>query len=159
MAIELTSPAFAPGEPIPPRYTRDGDNVSPPLRWSHLPEGTRELALVCDDPDAPAPQPFVHWVAYHVDASLPGIDEGVSHDAAPRHSAVHAQGRNSFGRLGYDGPAPPKGHGQHRYRFHLYALDQPLAATGKLEKENLLASMRGHVLDEGELTGTYERPG
>jgi Raf kinase inhibitor-like YbhB/YbcL family protein len=159
MAIDLTSPAFEAGARIPMRYTRDGQNVSPPLQWSRLPEGTRELALVADDPDAPSAKPFVHWVAYKVDAASASVDEGVSHDATPARGAVHAQGRNSYGTLGYDGPAPPSGHGPHRYRFHLYALDAPLATSGKLEKENLIAAMAGHVLDEGELVGIYERPG
>ncbi len=157
MSIEVKSPAFAPGDRIPTKYTRDGDNVSPPVNWDHLPPGTRELALIVDDPDAPTAKPFVHWVAYKIDPAARSLPEGVSRDATPQGAPVHAQGRNSFDNMGWDGPEPPHGHGVHHYHFHVYALDKPLASSGKLEKDNLIASMAGHIIDEGDLVGTYER--
>ncbi len=157
MSIEVMSSAFAAGDDIPVRYTADGDNVSPPLSWSGLPPGTKEVAVIVDDPDAPGAQPYVHWVAYKIPPEAKGIGEHVSRDAKPSHPPVGAQGKNSFKRIGYDGPAPPSGHGVHHYHFHVYALDKALEATGKLDKQALIAAMAGHILDEGELVGTYAR--
>lgn len=155
MSIELRSDAFGSDEPIPERYTRDGENVSPPLRWSKLPEGTRELAIIVDDPDAPTR--FVHWIAYKIPPEAGGLPEGVQRRPSARQAAVGAQGRNSFRNVGYDGPAPPRGDGAHHYHFHVYALDEPLPGKDSLDERALRAAMRGHVLDEGELVGTYER--
>jgi len=149
MAIRLTSAAFSPGSAIPKKHTGEGADTSPPLAWSDLPAGTMELALVCDDPDAPTPKPWVHWVLYGLSASLAGLKEG--------DSGGGLSGPTDFGRPGYGGPMPPKGHGVHRYFFRLYALDAPLGAKPGLTKEKLLAAMKGHILGEGELIGTYER--
>jgi Raf kinase inhibitor-like YbhB/YbcL family protein len=149
MAIGLTSAAFSPGSPIPKKHTGEGADTSPPLAWSDLPAGTKELALICDDPDAPTPKPWVHWVLYGLSASLAGLKEG---DAGGGLS-----GPTDFGRPGYGGPMPPKGHGVHRYFFRLYALDAPLGAKSGLTKEKLLAAMKGHILGEAELMGTYIR--
>src|SRR5437868_14346230 len=121
MALTLRSDAFAHGRPIPRRYTEDGEDLSPPLTWSGLPEGTRELALIVDDPDAPRAEPFVHWVVYKIPVDSSGLPESrPSHakSAAPLHGAL--QGENSRGELGYIGPTPPAGHGTHHYHFHLY---------------------------------------
>jgi hypothetical protein len=147
--IELTSPAFAANGRIPKQYTGEGTNISPPLSWRGVPKGAQELALICDDPDAPTPKPWVHWVVYKIPPTKSGLPENA-------HASL-VQGQNDFGTRGYGGPMPPKGHGVHRYQFHLYALDQPLNARAGLTKDQLLEAMRGHVLDEGRLVGVYER--
>jgi Raf kinase inhibitor-like YbhB/YbcL family protein len=149
MNIQVSSPAFEPGGTIPKKYTGEGQDVSPPLAWSGLPEGTRELALVCDDPDAPTSKPFVHWVLYKIPADLSGLPEGDARGAL--------EGENDFGGTGYGGPMPPRGHGTHRYRFKTYALDTELGVVAGLTKDELLRVIEGHVLAEGELVGTYER--
>jgi Raf kinase inhibitor-like YbhB/YbcL family protein len=147
MIIQVSSHAFEPGGAIPREYTGEGRDVSPPLAWSGLPEGARELALVCDDPDAP--RPFVHWVLYKIPAERSGLPEG-SVGAA-------LEGKNDFGGTGYRGPMPPRGHGTHRYRFRLYALDAELEVVAGLTRDELLRAIEGHVLAEGELVATYER--
>ncbi|MFP4057271.1 MAG: YbhB/YbcL family Raf kinase inhibitor-like protein [Candidatus Brocadiia bacterium] len=146
--LELTSSAFGPGERIPVKYTADGDDVSPPLAWSGVPGSARELALVCDDPDAPAPEPWVHWVLYKIPADRSSLAEGDAGGAV--------EGTNSFAESGYRGPAPPPG-GVHRYRFRIYPLDQPLDLPPGASKAQLLEAMAGHILGEGELVGTYGR--
>lgn len=148
--LTLTSSAFAADRPIPRKYTGEGADVSPPLSWSGIPAGSKELALICDDPDAPQATPWVHWVAYAIPPMLTGLPEKA-------HENVR-EGRNDFGHLGYSGPMPPEGHGVHHYYFRLYALEQPLQRGPGLTKEQLLEAMQGHVLAEGELVGTYERP-
>jgi Raf kinase inhibitor-like YbhB/YbcL family protein len=145
--LELTSPAFDDGEPIPEKHTADGEGSSPALRWSSLPEGTRTLALIVHDPDAPSGD-FVHWVAWNIDPESGGLDEGVR---AP------GQGTHGFGGPGWAGPAPPQGHGPHRYFFHLYALDTDLDLEDGAAREQLEDAIDGHVLAEAQLMGTYER--
>jgi Raf kinase inhibitor-like YbhB/YbcL family protein len=157
MSIQISSEAFADGERIPPKYTQDGENVSPPLHWTGVPGGARELALIVDDPDAPRAEPFVHWVIYKIPAAAAGLSENVPHQAKMKSPPEAVQGTNSFKKIGYAGPAPPPGHGTHHYRFHLYALDEPLDVRGALDNKALVAAMSGHVLDEGEVVGTYER--
>jgi len=160
MAIQLTSAAFGEGERIPVKYAGDGQDLSPPLSWSGLPEGTKELALICDDPDAPTPQPWVHWVIYKIPADCQGLPEGVGRSARLKEPAGAMQGQNSWPSgqtIGYRGPAPPPGHGVHRYFFKLYALDTPMVIEPGKDKKGLLAEMSGHVLGEGQLMGTYER--
>ena len=147
--MQLTSSAFEANGPIPKTYTGEGVNVSPPLSWRGAPVGTKEFVLICDDPDAPTRKPWVHWVVYGVSPTQTNLPEN-----ARKHIV---QGRNDFGTMGYGGPMPPKGHGVHRYQFHLYALDQPLTAGPGLTKDQLLEAMRGHVLMESRLVGTYER--
>ena len=155
MPITIESTAFDAGETIPGKYTGEGPDVSPPLRWSGVPPGTRELALVCDDPDAPRPQPWVHWVIYGLPGTLAGLPEDVPKDA--RLNLPAHQGPTDFGRIGYGGPMPPKGHGRHRYFFRLYALDAALELPPGLDKTRLLTAIRPHVIGEGEIVGTYER--
>jgi hypothetical protein len=157
MALRLTSSAFADGGEIPARYTCEGADVSPPLSWSALPPATRSLALIVDDPDAPdpaAPQvTWVHWVLYNLAPDAGGLPEGVPVAAPP---AGAAQGQNDWRRPGYNGPCPPIG--RHRYFFKLYALDRVLSlAPGKATKSSLEAAMRGHVLAEATLIGTYQK--
>jgi hypothetical protein len=154
--MQLQSEAFTSGSTIPKRYTADGEDVSPPLSWSGLPKGTEEVALVCDDPDAPTDEPFVHWLAYKLspDDALP---EGVLPQAKPGSPPRMVQGMNSFGRVGYGGPAPPSGHGTHHYHFKLYALDTQLDLNEAVDKAALMNAIKGHTLAETELVGTYER--
>jgi Raf kinase inhibitor-like YbhB/YbcL family protein len=152
MPLELTSTALAPGQPIPRKYTCDGENVSPPLRWSDLPQGTQSLAFICDDPDAPAGT-WVHWVLYNLPAKARALVEAVPANAdLPDGSR---QGKNGWGRLGYGGPCPPSG--THRYFFKLYALDTVLGLASGADKSQLLQAMEGHILAQTELMGTYKR--
>jgi Raf kinase inhibitor-like YbhB/YbcL family protein len=149
MDVRVSSPAFEPGGAIPKKHTGEGPDVSPALTWAGLPEGTKEIALICDDPDAPTPKPWVHWVVYKIPADLTGFPEGNAQGAL--------EGENDFGRTGYGGPMPPEGHGVHHYHFKVYALDAELEAAAGLTKDQLLEAMEGHILAEGELIGTYER--
>jgi Raf kinase inhibitor-like YbhB/YbcL family protein len=134
--------------------------VSPPLNWSDLPAGTKELALICEDPDAPTSEPWVHWVIYKIPADLTGLPEGI--DKAPRlkNPPGALQGKNSWksGRtIAYRGPDPPLGHGVHRYFFRLYALDAKLATDPGLSASTLRDEMKGRILGEGQLMGTYSK--
>jgi Raf kinase inhibitor-like YbhB/YbcL family protein len=159
MAIELTSTAFEQGEPIPVKYTGEGADVSPPISWSGLPEGTQELALICDDPDAPTAEPWVHWVIYKIPATMAGLPEGLERRPRLKEPAGLLQGKNSWPaqNVGYRGPMPPPGHGTHRYFFKLYALEAKLVISAGVEKGALLEEIKGHVLEEGQLMGTYRR--
>ncbi len=157
MTINIQSTGFANNETIPKRYTGDGIDVSPPLTWSGAGQEAKELALICDDPDAPTPEPWVHWVIYKIPPSLTGLAENVAKTATPTEPVGVLQGKNSFGNIGYGGPAPPRGHGVHHYHFKLYALDTALEEKSGLEKKHLLAAMKGHILAQGELVGTYQR--
>src|SRR5688572_5542565 len=128
--FDVTSSAFGHGQRIPVDCTRDGANVSPDLEWKGGAEGRRTYALICDDPDAPAAQPFVHWVLFDIPASATGLPEG--------GGGLGTRGTNDFGHLGYDGPAPPPGHGVHRYRFQVYAIDRTLDLEPGSTKADLL---------------------
>jgi len=152
MDIKVTSTAFEEGGMIPAQYTADGADVSPPLAWSGIPEGTQSLALICDDPDAPMGT-WVHWVLYNLPATMTGLPENVSADAELAGGGLH--GVNDFRRYGYGGPAPPSG--THRYYFKLYALDMMLDVQPGLNKDELLKAMEGHILAEGQLMGRYRR--
>jgi Raf kinase inhibitor-like YbhB/YbcL family protein len=154
--MKLHSSAFGDGARIPGTYTGDGADVSPPLEWSDVPEGVKEFALVCDDPDAPTPKPWVHWVVNGIPADVRRLDEGASQQKV----FPGVEGRNSWnsGRtIGYRGPAPPPGHGVHHYRFHLYALDAAVRLQPGAEAGVLLRAIAGHTLAEAETVGTYER--
>ena len=153
MALELTSTAFQEGATIPEQYTGDGRNASPPLKWGDLPAGTRSLALVCEDPDAPRGT-FTHWTAFNLPAEARELSEDVP--VEPTLPNGTAQGTNDFGKVGYGGPKPPPGK-PHRYFFKLYALDRRLDLQAGAGKEDLRAAMKGHVLAEGQLMGTYGR--
>jgi len=155
--ITVTSSAFAPNTAIPRKYTQDDRGISPPLSWTGVPNGTRELLLVCEDPDAPIPQPCLHWIMYKIPPQAGGLPENVPQRADAGNPAGARQSRNYAGKEGYLGPRPPIGHGVHRYFFQLFALDQPLALSGSPDKNQLLKAMQGHVLAQGELIGTYER--
>ena len=148
MNFELTSTAFAAGEPIPAKYTCDGADISPPLAWSDPPQGTQSLALIMDDPDAPVGT-WDHWILFNIPADTRDLPE----QASPPSGSV--DGKNSWGRTGYGGPCPPRG--THRYFFKLYALDTPLNLPAGVDKAQLLQAMEGHILAQAELMGTYAR--
>jgi Raf kinase inhibitor-like YbhB/YbcL family protein len=158
--ITIASVAFGSGQPIPQKYTEDGQDVSPPLAWKDAPTGTKQWALICDDPDAPSNEPWVHWVLYGVPATIHALPEGVKTSAQLSQPKGALQGKNSWtnGRtVGYRGPAPPKGHGVHHYHFKLYALDSTIKLGAGMTKSDLLKAIDGHILGVGELIGTYER--
>lgn len=156
-ALRLTSDAFAAGDRIPDRYTCNGDDVSPPLSWTGTPEGTRSLALVVDDPDAPR-QTFVHWILFNLPPGTTALPQGVEvGDAFGDADPAPAEGVNDAGELGYTGPCPPVGHGVHHYWFRLYALDTVLDLGDGATRKDVAQAMDGHVLAEADLMGTYER--
>ena len=157
MSIRVMSSAFADDQPIPRKYTGEGEDVSPPLSWSDVPTTAKELALICDDPDAPQAEPWVHWVLYKIPPRAGRLPEGLPGDKTLREPAGAMQGINSFGKIGYGGPMPPRGHGVHHYHLKVYALKQALDVQPGMDKVGLLAAMRGVVIAEGELVGTYER--
>ena len=150
MKFTLSSSAIAPGQPIPIRYTCDGKNVSPPLAWTHPPAATKAFALLMDDPDAPSGT-FTHWMA----CDLPGTRTAIEEGAEPDRTGI--PGINGFSKLGYGGPCPPRGHGPHRYRFHLLALDTPLRLKPGYSRAEFDAALRDVTLDAATLVTTYER--
>ena len=152
MALVISSSAFSEGQAIPIRYTCDGPDVSPDLAWSGVPDGAASLALICDDPDAPMGT-WVHWVLFNIPADADGLPAEIPADAALESGARH--GTNDFRRLGYGGPCPPGG--THRYFFKLYALDTMLELDSGITKARLLEAMKGHILAESQLMGTYSR--
>jgi len=149
--IQVLSKAFSNGGAIPARFTCDGSNLSPDLAWSDPPAGVKSLVIICDDPDAPAGT-WVHWVLYGLPASEKGLAEGTQ--AAAPSPARH--GLNSWSRMGYGGPCPPPGK-PHRYFFKVYALDTLLGLPAGATKAQILEAMKGHVLAQGEIMGTYQR--
>ena len=155
MPMTIQSSAFSNNEPIPVRFTADGEDISPALSWSGVPENARELALIVDDPDAPGPQPWVHWVIYKIPADAGGLPEGVAKTERPSEPAGSMQGKNSWRNIGYGGPSPPSG--MHHYYFKLYALDTALDVAAGLDKDGLIAAMEGHIIAQAELVGTYKR--
>ncbi len=157
MNLTIESPAFVNDAVIPKRFTGDGEDASPQLSWSGVPESAKELALIVDDPDAPVAEPWVHWVIYKIPSGATGLPENVAKTATPAAPAGALQGRNSWKNIGYGGPAPPLGHGVHHYHFKLYALDAGLVVSSGLTKNQLLSAMEGHILAQGELVGTYQR--
>jgi len=152
MEIEITSTAFAEGGLIPSKYTCDGSNISPPLQWDSVPEGTRSIALISDDPDAPMGT-WVHWVIFGLPAETRELEENIPTDKTLSNGAK--QGTNDFGNIGYGGPCPPSG--AHRYFFKIYALDTELDLAAGARKNELLKAMEGHVLGQGQLIGKYKR--
>ena len=154
MSLILTSAAFQDGGPIPARYTCEGKDLAPPLAWTDPPAATKSFALISDDPDAPGGT-WVHWVAYNLPAGARSLPEGVPAQAQLADGT--RQGITDFGRLGYGGPCPPSG--THRYYFTLYALDALLTPIPGARKADLERLMKGHILAEARLMGTYRRAG
>ena len=151
--LTLTSSDFSAGGNIPTEFTCDGADSSPALKWTEPPEGTKSLALIMDDPDAPVGT-WVHWVTYNLPPATRELPQGML--AHPRLANGALNGRNDFRRLGYGGPCPPPGPA-HRYFFKLYALDLKLAAGPGLSKQELEKAMQGHILARAELMGRYMR--
>ena len=155
MSMTITSVAFGEGETIPAKYTGDGEDISPPLSWANLPSKSVSLALVCDDPDAPAGT-WDHWVLYNIPATTDQADEGISSTKTGRKPTMWSEGLNSWGNIGYQGPKPPPGTAHH-YVFTLYALDTALDLKPGLTKESLLNSIKPHTLASARLIGIYQR--
>jgi Raf kinase inhibitor-like YbhB/YbcL family protein len=154
MPLTLISPAFPAGGKIPERYTRDGQNVSPPLKWSGVPDGAKSLVLVVQDPDAPSGI-FGHWAVFNIPPDASELAE--AQDGKPGPSALR-QGTNDFGNAYYDGPQPPVGHGVHHYHFRLAALDVPsLSVPGQAGVQLVWKEAQKHALEQTELVGTYAR--
>ncbi len=145
--LTISSPAFVNMGPIPPKYTCDGADVNPPLKWEGAPDKAKSLALIVDDPDAPAGT-WVHWVVWNINPA----DQGISENSVPKGAA---QGINDFRKQAYGGPCPPSG--THRYFFKIYALDSVLNIQPKSSKADLEKAMKGHIISRAELVGTYKR--
>jgi Raf kinase inhibitor-like YbhB/YbcL family protein len=150
--FELTSPAFVHGDPIPVKFSCDGENISPELVWGDPPEGTQSFVLIFDDPDAPGGT-WIHWVLYNIPAEARGLAEGITADPILADGSMN--GKNSWGTLGYGGPCPPSG--THRYFFKLYAIDIVLDVEPGLKKNQVLSLLSGHILGELTLMGTFSR--
>jgi Raf kinase inhibitor-like YbhB/YbcL family protein len=148
--LAVASPAFGHHEPIPGRHAGDGDDVAPALEWSGAPEGTKAFAVVVHDPDAPLVDGFTHWVAYGIPGEATGLPEGGGDALA---------GTNSFGNQGYNGPAPPPGHGRHHYYFWVYALDEDVGLEPGLDRRTVLDRIEDHVIEQARLVGTYVNGG
>lgn len=151
--LQLTSPSFTQGGAIPTRHTGEGEDVSPALSWSNVPQGTKSFALICHDPDAPkisreGEYGFVHWVLYNIPASVTSLQEATQ---------SYTTGKNDFGRTGYGGPMPPNGHGVHHYYFWVLALDTEPTLPEGLSLRELLAKVEPNVLGMNRLVGTYKR--
>jgi Raf kinase inhibitor-like YbhB/YbcL family protein len=147
--IQLRSPSFGDRQPIPARHAKDHDNLSPALEWSGVPQEAAELALLCEDPDAPRGT-FTHWVLAGLEPTATGLAEG-------EHPAAAVEGRNDFGEQGYGGPLPPVGDGPHRYFFRVYAASAPLGLVAGASADDLRRALEGKELASGTLVGTYQR--
>ncbi|MCH8904925.1 MAG: YbhB/YbcL family Raf kinase inhibitor-like protein [Bacteroidetes bacterium] len=139
---------------IPIQFTCDGPDFSPPLFWSDAPQDTKSFAIICDDNYAPG-KTWVHWVIFNIPTTASRLPDGVTITNSIYEEIV--QGKNDFGDLGYGGPCPPKGHGVHKYYFKIYALDQMIELKEGVTKKELVKAMKGHILDEAEFIGKYER--
>jgi Raf kinase inhibitor-like YbhB/YbcL family protein len=153
--MKLTSEALRNGD-IPVRHSKDGENVSPPLSWSDLPAGTKELALLFENITPQTKEPFVQWLVYNIPPHARGLPEGYKHKADPKEPVDVLQGQNSLGNVGYDGPLGTLNR-TIRYRFRLFALDQPLDLPPGLDREAFLAAASAHILEQSDLIVTYER--
>lgn len=153
MALTLTSQGFTNGSDIPTKYTCDGENVSPALAWKDVPSGTKSLALIVDDPDAPVGT-WVHWVLFNIPPDATALPETASSE--PELADGSRNGTNDFKTLGYGGPCPPKG-APHRYFFKLYALDRKLDLPSGAKKAQVEKAIEGHILAQTELMGRYAR--
>ena len=152
MKIILKSSAFKNEGMIPSKYTCDGPDISPPLQWENIPPGTKNISIICDDPDAPMGD-WVHWVLYNLPPETKELPENFPDDETLQDGT--RQGITDFGRTGYGGPCPPTG--THRYFFKIYALDTKFDFAHIADKKSLLANMKGHILAQGQLMGKYKR--
>jgi Raf kinase inhibitor-like YbhB/YbcL family protein len=157
-ALTVTSPAFKDGQAIPARYTVSGEEISPPLNWTNIPAGAREIVLIMEDYDVPLPKAVTHLIAFGISARTSGLVEGALPTPTMRGSdPLPRLGRNSLGFQRYEGPAALPGHGPHHYVFEVFALDRPLDFHDAPNKKEMVAAMEGRVLAIGRLTGTFER--
>ena len=156
MTLKVTSSAFEQGGSIPSQYTCEGKDTSPPLAWSGLPDNAKSVAMIVDDPDAPDPakpqRVYVHWVVYNIPTQTTSLPENASKAGMPSGAV---QGKNDWGNAAYGGPCPPIG--RHRYFFKLYALDTILTGLSGATKADVEKAMKGHIVDSGELIGTYQK--
>ena len=153
MVLTVSSTVFREGETIPVEYTCDGEDISPPVAWGEPPDGTRSLALIVDDPDAPGGV-FTHWIVFNLPAATRQLPSAVT--MQPQLDSGARQGKMDFGRMGYGGPCPPPGK-PHRYQFTVYALARTLDLAAGASRAQLLEAMEGNILSRGRLTGIYER--
>jgi Raf kinase inhibitor-like YbhB/YbcL family protein len=151
--MRFTSTVIQQGSEIPAHYTSDGENISPELSWQDPPDKTQSFVLIVHDPDAPRPGGFTHWVLFNIPRSVSHVDENVSH--AGEIAGLGLQGTNDGGKIGYIGPAPPSG--THRYFFRLFAIDKMLELTAGATHKQISAAIKGHILAQSELMGTYEK--
>jgi Raf kinase inhibitor-like YbhB/YbcL family protein len=152
----LSSPSFRKNQPMPAKHSCEGADASPALKWEGAPASTKSFALICDDPDAPGGS-WVHWVLYGIPSSTAELPENVAKTDVVAALGNAKQGVTDFGRVGYGGPCPPRGHGVHHYHFRLYALDTDLDLSARVTRRQLEAAMKGHIVAEAELVGTYRR--
>jgi hypothetical protein len=158
--MTISSPAFFNGATMPPRYSGEGDNVSPPLRWRGTPKATRQLALICEDPDAPSDRPWVHWLVYNLSPEVDWIPEDLPRQPVVTTPVSLYQGTNSWSdaaNIGYRGPLPPRQHAVHHYTFRLFALADELNLPPGVDRSALDRAMSGKILTRTELVGTYRR--
>jgi Raf kinase inhibitor-like YbhB/YbcL family protein len=154
--MQLMSDAFEEGQQIPIRYTKDGDNISPPLRWTGLPRGTRELALFFENVTPRTKEPFLQWIVYAIAPEVDGLPEGFKHKEEPREPVEVRHGKNAIGNVGYDGPLGSVGRAV-RFRFRLCALDRPLDLPPGIDEQAVNKAMTGHLLEQAELTVIHQR--
>ncbi len=147
--MKLKSAAFGYEEALPVKYTGERENISPPFEWDDVPGDTKEFVLICDDPDAPQEEPWVHWVLYKIPSHVSSLEED--------ESTIGLMGENSFGNMKYGGPMPPEGDPPHHYHFRLYALDTTLELDPGATKSDVMDAMKEHVLDSAEYIGTFRR--
>jgi Raf kinase inhibitor-like YbhB/YbcL family protein len=155
--VFVRSDAFENVGQIPAKFSVDGQDISPPLSWSRVPDGTQSLTLLVEDPDAPTPNPFVHWILYNLPPDLCGLPEDVRHENPAAAGGGALQGKNSNLKIGWTGMAPPKGDTPHHYHFQLFALDKRLDLEPGAGRSAVIDAMAGHVIGRGEVVGTYQR--
>jgi Raf kinase inhibitor-like YbhB/YbcL family protein len=154
--MSVESASFAADGSIPDTFSEYGKRQSPPLRWSGAPKETASLAVIVEDPDAPAPEPFSHWVLFNLPPEITELPASVPADVRLPDLGNAAQGRSSAGPVGYFGPRPPQGSGVHHYHFEVFALDRKLDVEPGADRDAVVDAMRGHVLASGEVIGTYQ---
>lgn len=147
--LKIDSAAFDAHSGIPSKHTTEGEDTSPPISWSGVPQGTAQLAVICHDPDAPLPWGFTHWLCYNIPAGTTEIPEGGGDQ--------FTEGVNDMGNTGYNGPAPPPGHGTHHYYFWIYALDAEMDLEPGLNRHQLLEHLQDHIIEQNRVVGTYQR--
>lgn len=153
-SFHMESPVFRSGGNIPEDFTGHGKDISPPLKWGNVPPGTQELALICEDPDAPRNPPWVHWVIYNMPANRVELPAGISNE--PLDELDFEQGENSAGEIGYSGPLPPPETGIHHYYFRLYALNEKLKLPPGLSKYEVMNAIEDHIIGEATVVGTHQ---